>query len=222
MTMIKSPNSDEYIMGLFQLCIIPIWFIPGVLYRIILKSTLWLWWILWFIGGAPGIDRGVPGIKADHVRKLWAKISIGIAFLALLSFAVPNIVIPWFGFEAPHPPIPPLVALFIVVDWSNIAILPFIGAVTAILTIAFIVWVDSIEKDEELGRDVSTSLLWFAHVANLKKGLGLATILLTMLYIALFVNALNGWLPVSDFAYDKLEWIYGKYAVSLVPEPQGS
>jgi len=64
----------------------PFVYLPAWAYRFILKSTLWFWWILFIVGGAPRLDGGIEGLRADVYRKASAWIGIATALFAVVSF----------------------------------------------------------------------------------------------------------------------------------------
>ncbi len=65
---------------------IPFIFLPAWAYRFILKSTLWFWWILFIVGGAPRLDGGIEGLRADAYRKASAWVGIATAIFAAVGF----------------------------------------------------------------------------------------------------------------------------------------
>ena len=65
---------------------IPFIFLPAWAYRFILKSTLWFWWILFIVGGAPRLDGGIEGLRADAYRKASAWVGSATAIFAAVGF----------------------------------------------------------------------------------------------------------------------------------------
>lgn len=214
---IASPEWTDNIFGFFWFLILPIWFAPGWAYRIILKSTLWLWWILLFIGGAPNVAGGVAGLKADYKKKV-VRFSLGFAYIYIVVFLLGNVFKSFVLNQLSDTPLIPVLAVLFLIDWRSIPFLPVLGALSSVLNIGAWLWADSIVNDSMVpGREdrVARGLAWLPHLNQLKAAIGFLTIALLMLYFALLENAKLGLWPLSDWLFTGLSWLYGKYAAAL-------
>jgi len=200
----------------------PIIYFPAWAYRFILKSTLWFWWILFVGGGAPRLDGGIEGLRADAYRKASAWVGIATAIFAVVGFG--------FGFGWLLKPLaenlgsfaslPTAVALLVLVDWKSVPIVQWVTLAAAASTIAIVIWTQGLYVDWQNDRRaarVAAQLPWLGHFVKWKTGFGAVGIALLMLNIALYANAVHHWLPVSDWAAGWLHLLYGAAATRLAP-----
>jgi len=108
--------------------------------------------------------------------------------------------------------------VLVLIDWRSLPFLALLGALSCILTIGAWLWADGILKDSKVfGREekVARGLRRLAHLIQWKTAIGVLTITLLMLYVAFLANAKLGLWPLSDWFFDGLSWLYGKYAAAL-------
>lgn len=222
---LASSTFSERLAGLITLLSVPLWFAPGWGYRFILKSTLWLWWLLFFVGGAPNVVGGAPGLEADF-KKWKVRIPLAAAFAGLTLFVALNALEPAVLNAFGDAPLLPIVAVIFLVDWRSIPFLPLAGFVSSILTIVTWLWADSVVKDAIVAdreKEVKIGLSRLAHLIQWKTAFGYLTMVLIMVYIAFYLNAayLNEGrrgLPIADAALSWFSWLYGeKHARALMP-----
>ena len=171
-------------------------------------------------GGAPRLDGGIEGLRADAYRKASAWVGIATTILAVLGFGFGWLLKPWAENPGAYAPLPAAVALLVLVDWRSVPIVQWVTLASALSTIGVVVWtrdlyVDS-QNDERAAR-VAAQLPWLGHLVKWKTGFGAVGIALLMLYIALYATAVQHWLPVSDWAAGWLHRLYGAAAARLAP-----
>ncbi len=211
---------EQKVDGILMLIVMPILFAPGILYRFFLKSTLWFWWILYFIGGAPRVDGGATGLKKDILDKRYSRHKHFVAIFCAVIFLSANVFKPFVINQLSGTPFLPVIAAVFVVDWQSIPFLPILAGLSSTLGIVTWYWADSIARDSELPARqarVGRHLQWIAHLIQWKFALSLLFLALTMTYIALYANVRWGIFPVSDWAFGWLSFLYGEYAAVLRP-----
>lgn len=115
-------------------------------------------------------------------------------------------------------PIPPVLTVLIAFDFMHSPLLPIVNMLNAVLTVALVLWAQSIVVDvETAGRDVARQMKAHAVVGKIKKTIGALSIALIVVYAPLYANARWGWRPVSPFVASVLDGVYGKYAAALEP-----
>ena len=208
-----------------QVLSVVFWFLPAFLYRFILKSTLWLWWVLFFIGGAPDIKGGLPGARADAYMKFWSLAKLLAAFFVVLFFFGANVPVALVRNYFSSEPVLWFIAVAKSVKWGAYSISYWLTLISSLLTLVLLFWTQSLWKDSKIpGRETSVEhqLFWLGYVVNLKAGLGFAIIACIMAYIALLVNATYAVYPFTDAARPWLVTVYGDYASVLLPPDGGS
>jgi len=213
---IKTGNIIE---GIVLIIIFPIIFIPGWIYRFVLKSTLIFWWILYFVGGAPRIKDGIDGLRADAYRKAISWILLALAAFSIAGFFLGT---PLTAQIKNHRSVAPLLssaALLFLVDWSEVHAFQWVTIISSVLTLSVALWTHSlvVDRNEVPGRaeGIAKSLPRLGYLVKWKSAVGALSIALTMLYFGLYANALHGW-PVSPWAASWLQWLYGGTADALL------
>jgi hypothetical protein len=194
----------------------PIVFVPAWAYRFILKSTLWFWWILLIVAGAPRISGGIEGLRADAYRKATAWVGITTTIFAVVGFGFGWLFKPWVEHLADHAKLPAAVALLVLVDWKSVPIVQWVTLASALTTIAVVIWTRDLYVDSQnpmRAARVAAQLPWLGHLVKWKSGFGAAGLALLMLYIALY--AIQHHVSVSDWAAGWLFWLYGTSAERL-------
>jgi hypothetical protein len=206
----------------FWLPLLAFWFIPGWAYRFILKSTLWFWWVLFIIGGAPNVKDGIEGLRADAYRESFSWVLIALAVFGVVSFLFGSALKPIIVNRLSGAPLPTAVALLMLIDWRALSFFQGLSALSSVMTLWVAFWAHGLSVDyrEVPGRkeEVEKRLPWLGHLIKWKTGVGMVSIALLMLYIALYANIAEHWAPVSDWAFGWLELLYGENAKALLPQ----
>lgn len=207
-------------LGVAYILMIPIWFIIGWGYRVVLKSTLWLWWVLFFIGGAPNVADGIAGVRADTYRKMSSWILIAVAVFTLVAFFFGKALKPLIVNHLNDASLIGPVALIALIDWKAISIFQWVLLLSSTLTISVVVWTHNLVVDESEvpGRKnkVEKQLRRLGYLLNWKTGIGMLSIALLMAYVAFYANATHHWLPISKWVFEWLTWLYGDNAKALL------
>jgi hypothetical protein len=195
-------------------------YLPAWAYRFILKWTLWFWWILFVVGGAPRLDGGVDGLRADAYLKASAWVGIATTVFAVVGFGFGWLLRPLTENLAAHAKLPTAVALLVLVDWKSIPAVQWITLFSALATIAVVIWTPDVYVDSQnpdRAARVKAQLPWLGHLVKWKTGFGVVGIALLMLYFVLYANAVHHYVPVSYWAAGWLRWLYGTAAECLRP-----
>ncbi|MGD9540966.1 hypothetical protein [Methylocystis sp.] len=202
------------------LIFLPLMFFPGWAYRVILKSTLWFWWILFIVGGAPKIEYGIEGLRADAYRKALSWVFLALAIYGVAGFIVGAEMKAIIENHRGDAPLISSAALLFLVDWSKVPAFQWVALAASALTLGVALWTHAlvIDRDEVPGRaeKVAKALPRLGYLVKWKSGVGMASIALTMLCFALYANAQHGLAPVSTWAADWLRWLYGDTAQALL------
>lgn len=211
-------TAHDFFLFAFLLLMLSLLFLPGWVYRVILKSTLWLWWILLAVAGAPDTTGGVAGLRADAYLKFNAVISIVTSITVIAFFLATSLFMPWLTSQIDGAPLPPAILLLFYVDWKAISLLQAATLLAACLTIFIVLQANALKVDEGVpGRErkVQTRLKQLGYVVRMKRIAGWISIAALMAYVVLYANAMNGWLPVPDQTHEWLRAIYGSNAEAL-------
>ena len=198
----------------------PFIYTPAWAYRFILKSTFWFWWVLFLVGGAPRLDGGIEGLRADAYRKASAWIGIATGLFVVVGFGFGWLLKPWAEIFTPHAKLPTAVAFLVLVDWKSIPVVQWIMLASALTTIAVLIWTRDVYVDSQnpqRAARVAGQLLWLGELVKWKISFGAVSTALLMLYFALYANAIHHYVPVSEWAADWLRLLYGAAAERLRP-----
>jgi hypothetical protein len=208
----KLDFAERLIFALFLLFI----YLPAWLYRFILKSTMWFWWILFIVGGAPRLDGGIEGLRDDAYRQISAWTGIALTVFALVNFWLPPLIKNFIY----HDKLPNAVALLVLVDWSSLPVVQWFTLASALTTVAVVLWTNGVYLDSQnphRANRLPVPLPWLGQLVKWKSAFGAVSIALLMLYFALYANAIHHYVPVSDWAASWLRWLYGDAAGHLGP-----
>jgi hypothetical protein len=184
---------------------------PVIAWRFILKSTLWLWWILLFIGGAPNVRDGIRGLRASQAYHI-TRISLALGLFGVAIFFGGNLFKPTVMNAISTYPVLPVVAVLFLADWNALPVLPALSFLSGLLAISIWIWADIILKNDAnhiRADENARALNWISHLIQWKAALFYVFLALTVTYIGLYAAAMQGWITVSDFWLHKLGWIYG-------------
>ena len=131
---------ENYLNKAFLLPVFLIWFLPAWLYRIMLKSTAWLWWPLAFVGSPPKRAQNPEDFHEDVRHSLWGKTVIALSLVTLFGFFYYALTPPLLNGER-NPLIHVLGYLFLI-DWSKIQYAQGLLLALAVLAIIILYWLD--------------------------------------------------------------------------------
>ncbi len=218
---LASSEFSNWVFGFFLLPLVLIWFLPGWAYRFILKSTLWFWWILFIVGGAPNVEDGIEGLRADAYRKAHTWIFIALAVFGVAGFLFGAELKPMIANRLSDAPLLSTAAMLLLIEWRAISAFQWVVLLSSGLTLGVVFWTHSLVVDykEVPGRkeSVEKRLPWLGSLVKWKTAIGMASIALLMLYILLYANRAEHWAPVSDWAFGWLQSLYGENARALLP-----
>lgn len=204
---------DEKILGAI---LIPIVFLPSLLYRYSIKSTCWLYLPLIYVAHLPGRLRDAEG-RLIWVRALPAKfieatrfglavLTLGIAFFALIDAAALRALLTAAG--ARETPVT-IFSLLVVLDFGDIRPWQYFTLPSAALTILLFLLLDSIRKEEAAGATID-ALGWKIGTAlfadRVRSLLVYSWLALALYYFAEY--AYRGCL-LPDWMASWLEWRFG-------------
>jgi hypothetical protein len=123
-----------------------LWFIyaPSWLYRLTIKSTVWLWWPLVFLGGDLKRVQDPDRFKWEVMGSLWAKTSIALACFTLLAFIAANsyrlVDAAWFD----RNPLLTPIGYLLLVDWNSVWMWQGCALLVSVLSIGIVYLVDDV------------------------------------------------------------------------------
>jgi hypothetical protein len=179
---------------------------------------MWFWWLLLIVGGAPRLDGGVEGLRADVYRKASAWVGIATTLFAVVGFGFGWLLKPWAENLTGQAKLPTAVALLVLVDWKSIPVVQWVTLFSALTTIAVVIWTRDVYVDSQnpqRAARVAAQLPWLGYLVKWKSGFGAVGIAMLMLYFALYANAVHDYVPVSDWTAGWLRWLYGAAAERL-------
>ena len=95
----RRERSGDFYGKMFAIILFPpamlLWFFPGWLYRVTLKSTSWFWWPLAFLYEPPRLSRNPDWLHTKLIKLPWAWLTILFAFLTLGTFAWVRLLAPY-------------------------------------------------------------------------------------------------------------------------------
>jgi hypothetical protein len=195
---------------------LPIWFLPGWLYRVSLKSTAWFWWPLTFLMGDLSRAKDPQEFHRTTIGSLWAKASIALSIITILTFLWSNLVETGVVFK--DNPLLIAVGYFLVVDWS-LRPWQLFPIALAVLSVAIVFLVDDAAgqyhlaktegKDELVARS-ETKFRAIERITRLRLILFIVFTLLVGAHTLLYFNSTQCWLNVPSNIEGWAEWVYGK------------
>jgi hypothetical protein len=164
-------------------------------------------------------EHGIEGLAADTYRKSLSWVVIALAMLGVVGFGFGAELRPLVKNYLSRAPLLSLPAMLLLIDWSRVSTFQKVSVVSSVLTLAMAVGTHSLVVDSTVrGREdrVKKGLCWLGYLVKWKSGFGAVSIVLVMLYMALYANAVHGWLPIYSWAADWLHWLYGANAEALL------
>jgi len=209
----------RFVYSLFIYLSLVAWLLPSWLYRLVLKSTAWLWWPILLIGGPVKRAKDPEYFYEDIAKSLWGITNIVTSLGAVVIFIVANAAPDIFLKYRENPYIHILGSVFLV-DWSRVYIWQWIGVAGAIIAIAVVYSLDAqiraFRRAERRGnqRELLTCLqriAWIERLVRAKSGLWIVFMMVTLLQAALVLNSKKCWLSPGPEVTSALEAIYGKW-----------
>ena len=206
-------NTDPAFAYLFYPVAMPMWFLPGWLYRLTLKSTAWFWWPLAFLGDELRQAKDPTLFRRQTVRSLWGMTSIALSFITIVTFVVANFVLNGAIFRAN-----PLLTMFgyvFVVDWA-VAPWQLLALASALLSVAMVYRLDYVGGEYQHAIDVRNPALrdgalrkfgWIERVGRLRLLLVLLFWMIVGAHTLLYFNSLKCWFDVPANVERDARWL---------------
>ena len=215
---LKNPEPVDKVTSFVMYAFAPLLFLPAWAYRFILKSTLWFWWILLFVGGEPDLRGGIKGMRARAYKSWLAWAGIAAAAFVLVGLFAGQFIVPLTNNKMSVAPVPTALVVLLAFDWQSLPLTQALTYLSALLTVGYVLWVQKLWSEAEVAEfrdDVATQLRPAAHLRNLRNGVGMLSLAMLILYCALFFLAQRHWLPISHWAAGWLRFVYGAAAERL-------
>lgn len=116
-------------------------FIPSWAYRITIKSTIWFWWPLAFIGGDLRLATKPDLLQWSLTGSLWAKTSIFVACLSLATFVLTNLFLD--GAILQENPLIAPIGYLLLIDW-RLKPWQICAIMTSLMSIVIVFWMNDI------------------------------------------------------------------------------
>jgi MFS family permease len=206
-------------MKIFVSTIVPltmlIWFLPAWLYRITLKSTIWFWWPLVYLGSELERAKNPEEFRRKIMGSLWAKTNLGLAGVTILTFVMINFL--GTGAIFRENPLLTVLGYFLVVDrplfpWQVLTI------VVATLTFILVFWLDDVYGEHKNAKSLNQTQLvgaaerkfgWIERISRLRFVLVITLWLLVGAQALLYFNSQNCWSEIPPNAERWAAWAYG-------------
>jgi hypothetical protein len=190
-------------------------FAPSWAYRITIKSTIWFWWPLVFIGGDLRLARLPDLLHWTLMGSLWAKTSILVACLSLITFIFTNVFLDGTFFEN-NPLITPI-GYFLLIDW-NLQPWQVCAISASAMSIVLVFWMNDIAGRLRIAKETSNTDLyargmgelgWMERFARVRVLLVLSFWILVGAHALLYFNAQTCAVSLSDNVQNLAQAIYG-------------
>ena len=195
-----------------------IWFLPGWLYRITLKSTAWFWWPLAYLGEARSKTWHPALYHRQAQHSLKGRATIALAIITIVGFVLTNLVLSGAIVER-NPLLSPIGLLFLikrtVAPWQILSVL------LAGLSLWVILRLDGANIDHQYGRNnnlpdviaaAERKFYWTERLGRLQ----LVLVILFQLIVAgqavLYLNSRSSrscWFRVPANVAAHAQWLYG-------------
>ena len=208
-----------------------LWFIPGVIYRFLLKSTAWFWWPLAFLEAPPRKANDPSRLQWENRDSLRAKTkgTLAVAFIAI--FIGTNVFLTGAMLE-PYPFLTPL-GYLTHIEWRGVLPWQFLALAISVLTIFIIYATDEVDGWRRMARERGEQLrgaeFFFGlieRLARLRLVLSVALWLIVGGQVLLYFNSQKCWVAIPDNIVEWSQWIYGKKSraatAPLVPRLLGA
>jgi hypothetical protein len=190
-------------------------FAPAWAYRFTIKSTIWFWWPLAFIGGDLSLAAKPDLLRWNLIGSLWAKTSILIACLSLLAFIWTNAFLDGTIFEK-NPLITPI-GYFLLLDW-RLQPWQVCAILASAMSVVLVFWMNDIAGrfriaketgDTTLQTTVMIELGWMERFARLRSLFVLSFWFLVAAHALLYLNSQMCTVHLSDSVQRLAQTVYG-------------
>jgi len=212
----KGKSLNQLIDVIFISLITVVWWLPPFFYRLMLKSTMWLWWILFVFGGIPKKTDDLGAIRADTYVKISGKTSIVLSIVTICLFLFGGVLNRALGGDFKDFRLLAVLWIFTLPDWSSVSIINIFSLLTSIANLVIVFWVNSVWVDVSLVParmvDPNKQARNLSHFITLKSILGALSIFFTMAYILLLLLHHRYGVVFDHWLLIKLHTIYGVHA----------
>lgn len=210
-------DSPTWLGSLYFVPFILVWFVPGWIYRISIKSTTWLWWPLAFLGGP--VKRALKPLDfhEDVAKSLWGVTSIALAGMTFCAYYA-VLFLPEIVLGGATNPLIHFIGFMFVIDWAQVLPWQWLSLAAAGLSLLIVFWLDyAIRRYRRSERDGNNSgRLWaqkqintIERVARLRTIVVLAFIALVAGQALLFLNHKSCWFTPPPHVQALAKKIYG-------------
>jgi hypothetical protein len=198
-----------------------LYFVPAWVYRFTLKSTVWFWWPLAFLGFDLKWANDPAEFRRTTIDGLWARTRIAIAALTIIAFLFSKLIMSGALFE-PNPFLTKL-GYLLNINW-NLTSWQFLALLAAVLTIAIMYLVDEVVAQHRRAlrnnnrHELSSAARKLGLIERLVRMRFLAVILLWLLLgtqAGLYWNSRDCHFRFPTNVQSWIVWIYG----ANTPEP---
>jgi hypothetical protein len=135
-----------------------IWFFPGWLYRITLKSTAWLWWPIAFLGSQPRLAKNPEWFHSQITETRWARHLRVFAYISVFIFFVTNVWNAHSDQGLPDNPFLNVVGYALVINWAATP-WQLLGVTGSLLSVGILYAIDWAYRKSQAAKATNDSLL---------------------------------------------------------------
>jgi hypothetical protein len=197
--------------------VILIWFLPGWLYRVTLKSTVWVWWPLAFVANTPKLAKTPAWQYKAMVGTLIGWIAISLASYTDTVFFLTSVILRlWHEGLPENPVLTPLYYLF-VLDWSG-KFWPLFSIAGPSLSIVTLVWLNRTfamyqtakeHNYDDLQREAEQTFPIIERIQRVKYVLFIVYCLLIVGQAGLYFNSQKCWVSIAPNVQSWSDWFFG-------------
>ena len=135
-----------------------LWFVPGWLYRLTLKSTAWLWWPLAFLSGPPRLANNPYWFRAQVFSTSWSKHMRAVAVATICIFICVTVWQSSSGGHLPQNPFLSVLGYAFSLGWSA-APWQVLGVLGSILSLSISYLIDWTFRKYEIANQTGDDAL---------------------------------------------------------------
>lgn len=196
---------------------IVVWFLPGWIYRVTLKSTVWYWWCIAFMGRDLRYAKDPDLLHWSIMGSLWAKTSIAMSIVSVVSFTFLNFVLS--GVLIKNNPLLTIMGYFLLVDWGTFRSWQVMTVIIAALTITMVYLTNdacwqwhhgSARSDQTRIVLAERRFVWIEFIGRVRFLLFFVYLLLVGGQMMLYFNSVSCLAPIPQNVERWAEWIYAE------------
>ncbi|WP_315826105.1 hypothetical protein [Bradyrhizobium sp. SZCCHNG3015] len=218
--LLRSLRTDGLYLGVAGV----VWLLPGWMYRITLKSTVWLWWPLAFLSSPPKLASKPAWFHAKIAETRWARLTRLACYFSIILFIISSFCRTTMKGTLPENPFLNVVGYSFSVDWSTTPwqLLGVAGSLLSLTSYYLVDWnyrkycVANDTQDPSLAREALLQFVWIERLTRVRSLLFLAYCALVGFHALLVFNSHSCWFIPSDTLQASAETVYGEY--TPVPE----